>query len=292
MRVDDLLTLNEISNAVNSNPAGVEIEAFEMQDPMRNLTFPLRFEAMVIAWVVSGHGRVGIDLREYELEPGSLLVIHPRNYVYSADTTEITVRVLMCSQGVVENVLPKLTDLMPLLMHHRAEPVEKLDETSQQHLLDFYSSIYRELQRPRTPFLKQKLICILQAAMFEMLDIHAAMHTPRPQVKSRKEEIMARFILLISENFREHRQVSFYSDQLCISAKHLSSVVKELSTFTAGEWIERYVTVEAKVLLRTTDLTIQEIATRLNFTNQSFFGKYFRHQTGMSPSAYRKSASE
>ena len=128
--------------------------------------------------------------------------------------------------------------------------------------------------------------------MFEMLDIHAAMHTPPLQVKSRKEEIMARFILLISENFREHRQVSFYSDQMCISAKHLSSVVKELSTFTAGEWIERYVTVEAKVLLRTTDLTIQEIATRLNFTNQSFFGKYFRHQTGMSPSAYRKSASE
>ena len=268
MRVDDFLTLNEISNKVNSNPAGVEIEAFEMQDPMRNLTFPLRFEAMVIACVVSGHGRVGIDLREYELEPGSLLVIHPRNYVYSADTTDITVRVLMCSQGVVENVLPKLTDLMPLLMHHRAEPVEKLDETSQQNLLDFYESIYRELQRPRTPFLKQKLICILQAAMFEMLDIHAAMHTPRLQVKSRKEEIMARFILLISENFREHRQVSFYSDQMCISAKHLSSVVKELSTFTAGEWIERYVTVEAKVLLRTTDLTIQEIATRLNFTNQ------------------------
>ena len=66
-------------------------------------------------------------------------------------------------------------------------------------------------------------------------------------------------------------------------------MVKEISGRTAGEWIENYVTVEAKVLLRSTDLTIQEIASRLNFTNQSFFGKYFKHQTGMSPSEYRKS---
>lgn len=99
---------------------------------------------------------------------------------------------------------------------------------------------------------------------------------------------MAKFILAVSENFRENRQVNYYADRLCITSKHLSSVVKEISGSTAGEWIENYVTMEAKVLLRTTDLTIQQIATKLNFNNQSFFGKYFRHITGMSPTAYRK----
>ncbi len=48
---------------------------------------------------------------------------------------------------------------------------------------------------------------------------------------------------------------------------------------------------EAKVLLKSTDLTVQEVAARLNFANQSFFGKYFKHQTGMSPSAYRRAFS-
>ena len=99
---------------------------------------------------------------------------------------------------------------------------------------------------------------------------------------------MAKFILAVSEHFRTHRQVNYYANKLCISAKHLSSVVKEISGRTAGEWIENYVTMEAKVLLRTTDMTIQEIATNLNFLNQSFFGKYFKHITGVSPTAYRK----
>lgn len=57
---------------------------------------------------------------------------------------------------------------------------------------------------------------------------------------------------------------------------------------TAGEWIENYVTMEAKMLLKTTDLTIQQISAQLNFANQSFFGKYFKNQTGMSPTDYRR----
>ena len=120
------------------------------------------------------------------------------------------------------------------------------------------------------------------------MDIQCHRQQVTRQYKTRKEEIMAKFILLVSENFREQRQVSFYSDQLCVTSKHLSAVVKEISGRTAGDWIENYVTVEAKVLLRSTDMTIQEIATRLNFSNQSFFGKYFKHQTGLSPTEYRK----
>ncbi len=99
---------------------------------------------------------------------------------------------------------------------------------------------------------------------------------------------MAKFILAVSEHFRTERQVSFYAHKLCITPKHLSSVIKEISGRTASDWIENYVVMEAKVLLKTTDMTIQEIAVYLNFANQSFFGKYFKHHTGVSPTTYRK----
>lgn len=99
---------------------------------------------------------------------------------------------------------------------------------------------------------------------------------------------MAKFIIAVSESFRERREVSWYAERLCITPKHLSAVCKETSGRTAGEWIESYVTMEAKVLLKSTDMTIQEIAAKLNFANQSFFGKYFKHQTGLSPTAYRR----
>lgn len=131
-------------------------------------------------------------------------------------------------------------------------------------------------------------MCIMQAALYEMVDIQQRISDTRNIVRTRKEEIMARFLLAVSEHFREQRQVSFYADMLCITPKHLSTVVKEVSGRTAGNWIENYVVMEAKVMLRTTDLPVQEIANRLNFLNQSFFGKYFKHLTGVSPSQFRK----
>lgn len=74
-----------------------------------------------------------------------------------------------------------------------------------------------------------------------------------------------------------------------LTPKHLSGVVKEVSGKTVGEWIDELVILEAKALLNSSSMNIQEIADRLNFANQSFFGKYFKHYTGMSPKEYRKS---
>jgi AraC family transcriptional activator of pobA len=65
-------------------------------------------------------------------------------------------------------------------------------------------------------------------------------------------------------------------------------LVKNVSNRTAGEWIDNYVVLEAKALLSSSTLSIQEISDRLNFANQSFFGKYFKQHVGISPTEYRK----
>lgn len=289
MKTDEQNTLGRLlATEANSVSLSEEMMIFPASNPFK-ASYPLRFEGLIIALVRNGYGKIGIDLRDYNIEPGSLLVIHPRNYIYSGEGRNIDLHVVACSREVVENVLPKLTDLMPLLMHHRAEPVVKLSDEDANTLEMYYTLLRKQYLSPDTPFRKKKMMCMLQSALFEMMDIQSRREEIATRRKTRKEEIMARFILLVSENFREQRQIGFYSDQLCVSSKHLSSVVKEISGRTAGDWIENYVTVEAKVLLRTTDLPIQEIASRLHFTNQSFFGKYFKHQTGMSPSDYRKS---
>ena len=84
------------------------------------------------------------------------------------------------------------------------------------------------------------------------------------------------------------RSVSFYSNKMFLTAKHLSTVVKEVSGKTASEWIDSLVILEAKALLKSSELSIQEIADELHFANQSFFGKYFKHHTGMAPKEYRR----
>ena len=90
------------------------------------------------------------------------------------------------------------------------------------------------------------------------------------------------------ENYKQERSVAFYADKLCVTAKYLSLISKEVSGQPAGNWIDEYVILEAKTLLKSSQMSIQEIADSLNFANQSFFGKYFKHHTGISPKEYRK----
>jgi AraC family transcriptional activator of pobA len=92
----------------------------------------------------------------------------------------------------------------------------------------------------------------------------------------------------VSLSYKKERGVNFYARKLCITPKHLSWAVKEVSGKTAGTWIDEAVILEAKTLLKSSDMNIQQISEELNFANQSFFGKYFKHYTGMSPKEYKK----
>ena len=278
----DVISLRQIALNVNNDNLNEDILVFdnfctyEKED-----VFPIRIDALVIALCNAGTGRIGIDLREYEIKKNTLMVIQPKNYIYLSDySQDFRGTVVACSNHVVEDVLPKLTDILPLLMHHRMEPVTQLTEEEANDIANFYAILREKLRGPSTPFLKQKVLCMLQAALYEMMEING--------MRSRKEEIMAKVIIAVGEDFRTERQVAYYAHKLFITPKHLSSVVKEISGRTAGDWIENYVVMEAKVLLKTTDMTIQEIAVYLNFANQSFFGKYFKHHTGVSPTTYRK----
>ena len=104
----------------------------------------------------------------------------------------------------------------------------------------------------------------------------------------RQEELYNSFLELVGDNYNQSRELGFYADRLCVTAKYLSEVVKAVSGKTALEIIEEYVITECKALLLSTVMSIQEISDELNFPSQSVFGKYFKRVTGLSPNAYRK----
>ena len=98
-----------------------------------------------------------------------------------------------------------------------------------------------------------------------------------------------RFLNLVQIHFKIERFLKFYAEKLDLTPKHLSRTMKNLTGFTAVEWIERYVVLEAKVMLKASNLNIQQISDELNFPSQSFFGKYFKKNVGMSPKEFRNS---
>ena len=99
---------------------------------------------------------------------------------------------------------------------------------------------------------------------------------------------MFRFLNVLQNNFRSERTIDFYAKSLCLSSKHLSKVVKQVSGRTVHDWVDDYVITEAKALLRSTDLTVTQVADALGFASQPLFTKFFRRVAGVNPSDVRK----
>lgn len=104
---------------------------------------------------------------------------------------------------------------------------------------------------------------------------------------SRQEDLYFRFMKLLSEHITSERSISYYASQLCITPKYLSTVVRKVSGKAPTDWIREKLIDEMKYRLCHSQATIKEIA--FNFTSQinSFFGKYFKAATGVSPTRYR-----
>ena len=108
-------------------------------------------------------------------------------------------------------------------------------------------------------------------------------------ITSRGKMIFEQFVRLVSEYHSMYRNVGFYADKLCLTPKYLSKLIKETSGRSAPDWIDAYVILEAKNLLKYSNIAIKEIVYKLNFPNQSVFYKFFKARTGMTPTEYRNS---
>ena len=96
-----------------------------------------------------------------------------------------------------------------------------------------------------------------------------------------------RFILLLHENYKTERSVSWYASQANMSTGHFSSLIREATGQTPSDWISTVTTSYAKLMLEQTEMSIKEIAHELNFPEQFTFRKYFKRNTGMAPTEYR-----
>lgn len=101
--------------------------------------------------------------------------------------------------------------------------------------------------------------------------------------RSRNEEYFNQFMGVLTRHYMQQRSVGFYAEQLNLTPKYLTTIIRKTSGRTAVQWIDDYVVLEAKNLLKYSTMSIQEISYYLNFPNQSFFGKYFKNHTGMTP---------
>lgn len=234
-----------------------------------------------------------INMKEYHIKaPVVLIVMHGQTIEPISYSDDLQGRAIVMSESFTERLFAGSTDVQAhsLYTSIMSKPIINF-EKDQNVFSIYYDLLLNVAKSPQSEF-KIQSAQHLTLAMF-----YGYSHMKHNLIidnkgTTRQEEIYSAFIDSLGENFKTARDIGYYADKLCITAKHLSQVVKEVSGKTALEIIEDYVLTECKALLLSTTMTIQEISDELNFPSQSVFGKYFKRLTGLSPKAYRKAQSQ
>lgn len=288
--------ITDISRYFNRNSGASNMENYavyyEVDSALSKTEAPIRVLGLTIALCLEGEGEVGIGVKKFNFNKNSLMLLNPNQYVHSLKSKgPVKIMAIGCNLEMIESIMPKISNLLPLIIHNPIESVSHLSEANSLEIQEYMRIIANKLNADNSPIKRTKISNLIQALLCEIIEKHYDPKDGVQKPQTRKEEILSKLVIEILLNFRKERSVAYYADRLCVSPKHLSAVAKDITGYTASDLIDHYVIMEAKIMLAETALTIQEISNKLNFANQSFFGKYFKHLTGYSPSEFRKMAS-
>ena len=253
--------------------------------------FPVRIKAFI--FVVCSEGLVEISYDSYHimLSSNSMFVYVPEAILQMKVLEKSRLNIMVFTRGLVDEFGLKM-DNIPLLYklvkekHIFRMSAETCDEVG---MIMNYTSAFIGKDRTNpyyTETIKSLFKSFIYRALYEIKELHSV---STDGVLSIQDNVhFDGFIRLLEANYKKHRSIKFYAENMNLTPKYLSLLIKNLSGKLATEWIDEYVILEAKNLIKYSSLSIQEISYALNFPNQSFFGKYFKRHTGMSPKAYRQ----
>lgn len=264
---------------------------------MRSLEYPCRFDGLLMIYCIKGHMKLSVNLNDYELYDSQLIIANPGNIikvsdVECADVRDLNYAVLAMSSKFGSELKIDMKKIMNEGVALLETPIMTLSK-GMQSVMAGYLNLAAQVINSESPFLEDALssllssmICLAAGTWVEKMD---EMKMNASQTTTRSKMVFEQFIRLVGEYHTKYRNVGFYADKLCLTPKYLSKLIKTASGRSAPEWIDSYVILEAKNLLKYSDITIKEIVYRLNFPNQSVFYKFFKARTGMTPSEYRNS---
>jgi AraC-like DNA-binding protein len=236
-----------------------------------------------------GKATYNIDTCEQTVLPGDLFFISERHIVDNFQSSDdFDCLYIMLSTQFYHGFVQNVKNVSSLLLFSMNNPVVHLTTEEIQTYDNYFQTIRKKMTNKNHHYRTELVQALLLAMFYDMSDIIYRVEQNSAKKQTRSDVIFSRFINLLQENFRKERRVGWYASQLEITAKYLSEVVKNVSKRTPNEWIDSYVVLEIRVLLKNSPKTIKEITEELNFPNQSFLGKYFKEHVGVSPSEYRK----
>lgn len=196
---------------------------------------------------------------------------------------------IFISYKTLHDVLEDVAYMSNLFLLSHNHPVFDIRDEEVAIARQYFNVMKSRIEVPEHRYRKEVVRLQLLSLLYDFNTVFdKVLNHPRKEEKqSRGERIFVNFVQLVEKNFRQHRQVQWYASEMQITPKYLSEVISSVSRRTPNEWIDKFVTTEMRNQLRHTDKKMFEIAAELNFPSQSFFGKFFKENVGVSPSEYR-----
>ena len=264
-----------------------------IKDNNRVLAHPFRIDGYMVLYCINGHIKLNVNLQEHELKSGMLFLNYPGsiirvNDILDVDEGGLKYICVVMSREFVGNLMLDVNKLFTQNLSLLGTPSLSLTDTQTQ-LLREHVSLMVSIVNSKSSFKLESIRSILSSVFYFIAGLwaeKAAMKSQQP-ASGRNRMVFDQFIKLVSEYHTSYRNVGFYADKLSLTPKYLSRIIRDASGRSAPEWIDEYVILEAKNLLKYSGLPIKEIVYKLNFPSQSVFYKFFKARTGMTPTEYK-----
>jgi AraC-like DNA-binding protein len=294
---DSIRSLKEAAASYESYQDHVIILGFDPPSVKNLKNFapsnPSRFDAILFFGISEGEMELQIDYVKYKAHKHSLAFIMPTHITqFVSGSPDVKGWVFAISKTYLDTFActQQQTPVVISYMQLKKNPLTVFTPEEYQSICASIEFVRNNICRQNHLFYKEKIDLALRMFFFDLGNSYLSKqeHFSTPTL-SRKEELFTDFHTLLREHCKKQHDVKFYAGELCITTQYLSSILKEQSGKSASQWIQDALMIEAKGMLKTPRINIQQISNELNFPDQSTFGKFFKKHTGISPLAFRKS---
>lgn len=236
---------------------------------------------------VRGEAVFNVFNSSYTMKQNCVLTVLPNAPVsLEKQSPDCRLYILAFNQMVLNNsyIFSSLVNYVPFVFE---SPVIELSRKAANIVRDYILVLIRAKGVRDFADNKEFVSTILQSFIYGLGSSYKISYSQGVQ-GSRSKEIVRRLVEEIIVNYENERAPAFYADRLHITPQHLSSTVSKVTGKRVTDIIAQIVIADAQAKLKSTDMSVQEIAYSLNFPNVSFFGKYFKRYAGISPRGFRE----
>ena len=261
------------------------------RDDVQSLKYPCRIEAMVMVVCVRGEVAFSSHMNNYRLTAGQCFVSSASVFEFHSITNSEFYTLALESKFLTSMNVDMRFMLRMMSQLRQNTSVADVSERDMNTFHGLFNRLFTEFSSTeRSECMDLSLRHVLCSVVYRICD--AMMTTPSMPslgVKDRSSEYFDKLMALLSDHYRDQRNVEFYAERMHVSSKHLSRVIRSYTGKSVHQWIDEFVALEIKNLLKYSNMSIQQISLALNFPNPSFMGQYFKRITGMTPGEYRRS---